>query len=406
MRSVSTRVVVASGFASSLAAILAATANSIIISRSFGPSGKGEFAVAMSLGSTLAVILSLGLEAGVMNFAGGDSRIAQEQARSAALVCAFVTPIATAITFVALANWNGLTLSRLTSFILALGVATTISAGPAVALLRVQGRQHSAQWLASAYVIAPMTFSAVAGWRSHSVDVSVDAAAVGYLCVSSVAYAYIASSTRDSSLTPGWRTLVRYSLIAHTGAVLYVVTSRAPILILGWFGSTDEAGLFSVANSLAELSLVISQSLLSWTLAKAASDPLSYRVLRKSVSFNVLGTTTLLAGTVLVAPLAIPLLFGPQFNSSWQSLVILSPGILAISVWRLVSYDLSVRGHARARLLSAGAGSFVMLIGVLVHVQYAASAAVLTSIAYSAMTVCVAFAVPTVRRRTRALLAR
>jgi O-antigen/teichoic acid export membrane protein len=392
---------VASGFASTATAILAATVNSIAISRSFGPAGKGEFAIALSLGATLAVVLSLGLEAGVMKFAAGDVTIARQQARTATLVCLCVTPLAWLLGLGALLTWSGLNLGRATCAVFAAAVASTLSAGPAVALLRVEGRQHAAQWLASAYVIAPMTASAAYGVTSRSVTGSIAAASAGYLLVSATSYAYLARATKTAEHVAKWQVLVRYSLVAHAGAVLYVINSRAPILILGWFGTTADAGLFSVANSIAELSLLVSQSLLSWTLVRAASSPNDFGVLRRSVRIDLAGTTALLILSVALAPLVIPIIFGPQFTESWRTLAILAPGILAISVWRLVSYDLAVRGLARARFVSAAVGFVAICLGILAHVDTAPAAGALTTSTYLVMAIAVGVAIPATRKGGR-----
>lgn len=148
------------------------------------------------------------------------------------------------------------------------------------------------------------------------------------------------------------------------------------------------AGLYSIAVRMVEQLWIISQAVstvLFPRLSMMVGDDAARRALTPVVARFVIWSTLLAAG--ILAALAAPLietLFGPEFRRATPALIVLLPGIVALSCGRILANDFAARGLVGVNLALVTGILAVNLIGnlLLIPTYGIIGAAFATMIAY------------------------
>lgn len=183
---------------------------------------------------------------------------------------------------------------------------------------------------------------------------------------------------------PVLRSLLRISLIAHLGNVVQLLNYRLDALLIGGILSATAVGLYAVAVSLAELVWLVPQAVAMALLPRVAAGgaALTPQAARHTLLLAGFGAPCLL---LLAWPL---LLVNPAYMSAWPILALLLPGVVALSLSKVLASDLSGRGKPQyaslASIVSLGvtiAGNLLLMprLGIV-------GAACVSSIAYSLTT--------------------
>ncbi len=155
---------------------------------------------------------------------------------------------------------------------------------------------------------------------------------------------------RTSAVAPdlglGVNTL-RQGVRNYPGELAQLAQQRAAVLMIGVLAPAAAVGVYVVAYQTAEPLLAISSAAGAVILASGmASDD----VRRGGTTARLIRETLLLAGLLtlvagVVAPFAIPALYGPEFTASVAPFLVLLPATLALTIARLAMADLARRNR-------------------------------------------------------------
>jgi len=126
--------------------------------------------------------------------------------------------------------------------------------------------------------------------------------------------------------------------------LLQYLNYRADILLIGFFLSQTEVGWYYVSVMIAERLLFLTQATATVLLPAASSSDIQRK---KTPILSRLNFTVVFAGSVVIAATAywlVPLLFSAVFSNSVLPLVVILPGIISLSVSKILSADLTSRG--------------------------------------------------------------
>ena len=179
---------------------------------------------------------------------------------------------------------------------------------------------------------------------------------------------------------------MRFGLVGYLSYLMSFLNFRLDALLVNIFRNATEVGFYAVAVSMAET---------IWYIANAASTVLAPRVASAQSTSDettgrvsrVVGSTSLLAAILLAlaAPLMVRILFGTAFQSSVAAVWLLLPGVVTLSVSRVLSSYLLGRNKQVVDLVAslAGLAATIALDLTLIPRYGFAGAAVASSIAYT-----------------------
>lgn len=368
-------------------------ANAIVISRLLGPSGRGIVSLAGVLVGLITALGTFGFAAAFAYFAG-KRRYAPPQLVGATFLSAALLGGGSAFIVLALADpllatllagmtWLELAATAVSipfAFLTLFLMTYLIGAGQAVRAARLQ---------IGAAIVA-MTLLVVALGPLQG-DV-----AGGILAISAtsvlVALATLALVARDHGFSlRGTRPILaaagRYGIQVYPGTLSGQFWLRADVFVLNAMSGAAAVGQYTLATSLAEKVWVLDSSVAQVTMHEVigssgdASARLVARTTRNILFVAGLGCVAL----AVVAPWAVPLLFGDAFREAVMPLWLLLPGVLAIATARPMSTFFS--GHLGRPLITSGVSVATAVVAVVAYLAlippYGASgAAAGSSLAY------------------------
>lgn len=137
---------------------------------------------------------------------------------------------------------------------------------------------------------------------------------------------------------------LNYGIKVMLGSIIQFLNYRADILLIGFFLSQTEVGWYYVSVLIAERLLYLTQSTAT-ILLPSASHSEEHR--DKTPLLSRINFTVVLAGSVIIALSAywvVPFLFSMKYFNSVLPLIMILPGIISLSVSKLLSADLGSRG--------------------------------------------------------------
>lgn len=384
------------GVGGSAAGVLAATAASlaltfltyVVIARALGPDGRGAVAVLQTTAVIMVSVLGLGVPWALYYYAGKS-----REPQPALLGISVVHAVALTVVSAALALVAGEAYGRaqdlpgdLALYLLAaLLVPVAYLEIAHVDMLRAQRRQR----LANAIVVAGRGAGlGLALVLLVGLDRGVNSAIVALIAASAVqVLAALPTLARHGiALSREVAARVRrYGARVQGASVSRLLARRFDVLVLSLFASPAVVGHYAVAQSLAELTLLVPQALglaLSPLIIGGEADG---RVTHRLIRIN--GAAGLAFALVLAisAPWTVALAFGDAFDPAVVPLLILLPGAWLFACGDLVSHVLAARGRpGTASLLSAlQAALTIALDFALVPAYGIEGAAIASTISYS-----------------------
>jgi O-antigen/teichoic acid export membrane protein len=177
--------------------------------------------------------------------------------------------------------------------------------------------------------------------------------------------------------------------------VLKDLSYRVDILIISYFLPAAAVGFYVAAVNLAEIVWKIPDAIGTVLLPRIANiGATSAKLLTPAVSrivFLIVSSMALFLG--LFSQKIIILFFGPQFLPSNIPLLILLPGMIGITVWKIIASDMIAEGYPVEYSLTAMISLItIIILDLLLIPRYGIDgAAFATTIAYSAATVSIIF---------------
>jgi O-antigen/teichoic acid export membrane protein len=149
--------------------------------------------------------------------------------------------------------------------------------------------------------------------------------------------------------------LFKYGLVTHIGNVLKDLSYRVDILIISYFLPAASVGFYVAAVTIAEIIWKVPDAIgtvLLPKVAKMGAD--SARELTPAVSRIAFLLVSLMAiFLVLFSQKIIVLFFGKEFQPSNIALLILLPGMISLTVWKIIATDLIAEGYPAEYSLTA-----------------------------------------------------
>lgn len=137
---------------------------------------------------------------------------------------------------------------------------------------------------------------------------------------------------------------VRYGIKIMAANLLMFLTYRADIILIGFFLSQTAVGWYYVSVLVAEKLLLLTQAT-GTILFPAASSSIEQS--KKAPLLSRVNLFFVIIGAIIIAATSfwiIPLLFSIEYSNSVMPLIILLPGIAALSVSKILSADFGARG--------------------------------------------------------------
>jgi O-antigen/teichoic acid export membrane protein len=143
--------------------------------------------------------------------------------------------------------------------------------------------------------------------------------------------------------------------------VLFFLQLRVDTFLIGSMAGVASLGIYSLAVLMAETMFLVTDSLAIATLPKQLTNTLgdAARLALRGVRVNVILGTAIALGWVVVGPIVIRVLFGPDSGSAYPALVALLPGSIFLGMQRMCG-PIVLRSGTPLRLT----GIYALALGV------------------------------------------
>jgi O-antigen/teichoic acid export membrane protein len=198
-------------------------------------------------------------------------------------------------------------------------------------------------------------------------DGGLSAAVVAYVVVTVVtACVGLWFASREVRIRLCWdgflaREGLRFGLKSYLQYVVSMLNYRLDLYLLAFWLAPTQVAFFGVATSLAEMAWFIPNSVgtvLFPRLAHAHMDEvhqITARVCRNTVAITVV----IVVGLLAVGWLLIPLAYGAPYRAAVLPLIILLPGIIAMSVFKVLTRNYTSRDRQQVALFTSGVALIV-----------------------------------------------
>ena len=346
--------------------LVAAAVLSIVLARTIGPSANGRFALLATLTGIVALVVSLGLTAGITY---------EVSRRRWSVAHAFHASYAGGLVLGLVGFLGGLAFFELTQDSVFHGMRTELAVVALASLPPLLAYQFADSILLAreryeGYAVLEVSHSAVLllVGAGLAIPFGLTGAVIGLPAAAlagAVAGVILLSreTRRDPIAESGGSPLraVRFGLQSWGANLLQQVNYRFDIVILGGFATVADVGVYSVALTLTGIAWVLPQALQTVLFPRAASldeSALAGEVsaqesdaaLAKAIRHGVLLTLPagLLVGALLVV--AVPLLYGGKFHETTALGFVLLPGVLMLGIGKILSSAIAGRGFPRYTL--------------------------------------------------------
>jgi O-antigen/teichoic acid export membrane protein len=149
--------------------------------------------------------------------------------------------------------------------------------------------------------------------------------------------------------------MVRYGMKSYLQTLLESMNYRFDVYLVAFFLTSDQVAFYGVAFSIAEVAWYLPNSISSVlfpTLAKASLEDIhniTARVNRLTLALTAIVTCAIAA---IMIPF-IPMLYGSQYQASIPPLLILLPGIVAMSVYKILRRNFASQNRQQFTVLAS-----------------------------------------------------
>lgn len=365
-------VVVGGDFASQVAIAGLRSVGVVIVARELGPVGQGLVAVALAVPAVLVLLFGVGVPVSATYFVGSRRYEVREVVGHAMALAALGA--ASALLCAALLVAVGLD-AKILPGLSHSALAVALAMVP-LGLLRlnlagiVQGQQRVLHLSMIDTVEAIVLVISIIGATS-AFDRSIAAVLTAYAVASFVALGLVVRDLRASSVLcgPKWdrsiaREMTVFGMRGNAGNLLQFLTYRLDTLFVNaWVGSRP-AGIYSVAVRIAELLWLLPNAVGRVLLPRsAASTEERSREFAPRVFWATATATVVLAGVLSIsADQVIRILFGPGYAHAVSALLVLLPGVIAVSCSVVLSNEMVGRGAPQLNALNSFVGAIATLL--------------------------------------------
>jgi len=182
--------------------------------------------------------------------------------------------------------------------------------------------------------------------------------------------------------------VVKYGLKSYPGTIAQFLNYRFDFFFVAYFLSFEQVGLYALAVSWSELLFYLPESMATALFPTIAST----KSIKDSNELTTIMTKAVMiimfVGSIFIflfAGTLIPFFYTDKFLNSIYPLFILLPGVIMLSVWKILLSDLAGRGFPQYKSISSTIGmvSNVALNIVLIPLYGINGASLATTVSYS-----------------------
>ena len=342
----------------------------VLIVRHLSQTAYGDFAYALAVVNVLTVVVGLGLEQAVQRFAAIYDEQGRRELIAGALVLQVmvvlvlgtlvVVVVATTQSFLVDTSGASPQAVHLLAVLAVLAPLMSLD-GMVTGLFAVYARPTAIFW--RRYVLAPGLKVAVAVWVVVT-GAGVHGLAWGYVAATVVGLAMYAVVLRRILVERGvlgrgqpivlpTRELLGFTARAVTADLVVIVLWASDVIIVGWWGGSDDVALLQAVQPLANGNLLVFYAMIPLFIPEAArlftrgDGPGVTRLLRRGSLWIVLFTFPAVALTTSLAEPLTPLLFGPEYADSAPVLAAMAVGTYVLAAFGLTGLTLKAVGELR-----------------------------------------------------------
>lgn len=365
----------------------------VILARTLGPHGRGLYALALVAPSALTLVANLGISQALTYHLARKTHPVEQligQAIALALILGGVTALILVAVMAAAGRWIlpgvplNLVMIAAASIPLALFFYFSLSFEQGLENFIGFNALYLTNAAALVLLLIPLFFA------RGNVTFAVTAWSLSWIPTAAVGLYLMARAGRlnirlDLNVA---RALLRFGIVGYLSFVTNFLNFRLDTFLVNIFANATQVGFYAVAVGLAETIWYVASAAATVLAPRVASaeaatsDITTGRVSRVVFATSLLGALAL----ALIAPLLIRILFGSAFGPSVLAVWLLLPGIVTLSVARVLSSYLLGRNRLRVDFVASLAGLVVTLVLDLALIpRYGfAGAAIASSAAYTA----------------------
>ncbi|MCB0046996.1 MAG: polysaccharide biosynthesis C-terminal domain-containing protein [Caldilineaceae bacterium] len=340
-------------------------ATSIIISRVLGPAHKGSYSLLLLIINTLLLLLVFGVgSANVYLGARNADKLPALAGNSLAAALALgalgilITWLALRVPAVAVyLQGNGIRPGWLMALVFVLPLL--LLANFFQEIVRASGRIVSYNLISVISAATALAGAVLFIWIGQWGLIGALAAWLLSRLVMTAAAVLLALKTLHGRLRLDrsvWRETLRFGLQLHPGNIAQFLNYRLDVLLIGYFLAPLQVGLYVTATNLTEIIWEIPHSIRTVLLHRVAAqgddhahDAVTAQVTR--ITMTLVGAICL-AACLLSAP-AIRLLYGVDYLPAAPALILLMPGVWALSLGKLLAIHLAGTGRPKIGTIAA-----------------------------------------------------
>lgn len=185
--------------------------------------------------------------------------------------------------------------------------------------------------------------------------------------------------------------LLNFGFKSHIGNILKDLSYRGDILIISYFLPASAVGYYIIAVTIAEIIWKIPDSVGSVLLPRIATmEKENARIFTPQVCRRILMPVIFICLIIFVLSKKIVILaFGIQYQPSATALMLLIPGILSFTIWKILANDIIAQGFPTQYSWSSALALLTMIIMdiILIPIFGINGAAVASTISYTTATI-------------------
>lgn len=369
----------------------------VLLARTLGPEGRGQYAVALLLATSLGKFLNLGVAPANVYFLGRN-QVSIYTALVASIrmwwkLSVIGIIIATLIIWLQAKTWFPNTPTQLLFFSLLIFPTSLLQAYIISLLQGIQDFKRYNIILLITPIITLFTTIVLVLFVNQKIVGALIATIIGsfsgLFCSLMIILNY--SSRFNFNYDKKYEFIcLNYGFKAHLSNILAFINYKADIFMVNLYLPTSDVGIYVVAINLAEQLWILSNATSTIILPRLASlyhNELERKRLTPSIA-RLVFIVTLLGAIILAAfsKILVTVLFGPEFIKAVNAIFGLLPGIVIFSLSRILSNDIAARGHPELNTYASILILFINIVAnvVLIPLMGILGAAIATSIAYIA----------------------
>jgi O-antigen/teichoic acid export membrane protein len=308
----------------------------MVTARALLPAGRGEFAVVMTLAAVTQSLGHLSVEQSQMALWRTGKAVIPSNAvllgPAAGLCAAFVSAVVVTGLGPGIVPLPGFWLAAVALASVPFGMTVLYLNNVLVLQARV-GVVNRSLLITMTLQVAVLLTAAATGHLTVLFAVAVWSVSVGFPLVVLLPAIRPRFAGRDLAFA---RRTVLHGVRYHGGFAAMFLLLRLDVLILNGMSTPAAVGLYALAVTVAEMSRILTDATAQVALSRQADSELAdaAAVTLRAARLSALLAVAAVGGMCLLAPVAIPLMYGHAFAASVSALFALAPGMIALGATR------------------------------------------------------------------------